>query len=490
MPNIQLTDDEHADFLVISTYLTEVDAWKPRFGEFPMGHAINGLQRKSSPDSIAYLLDAMNDDDINLQFTVQSANTPAFLNTLTMDNPIELTHKELYDSELYNMLPNRTKATDKRTIKVHMESIGNSYEYLDIRKAFRTLSSYDPTYKLAATSVQVNTKHAVTLFVDKNADIIYVIHNMAHTDKKNYREMALRVIALIPYLLDYTPSFGTDPFLALVSKDKTKLQPLIDQYITKYAAIAKEHRDNAKYNALGQIKLFDINVIQRDITTKRQLIRQQEATIASAYGSIEDLQAKILYAGNNDKDVQELINYIKKYKPNALLAATKQSTSCIDFELAVDHMYFDEGLLNILSKRASHLLYHGTPLGQLMLGIQAGKYDVRWRGALRVDFKNKSVDAQPVHTVTPDYLVNPHTEEYTCLGNNRRQIVKAIENGSYISMFEQLLSTVGNVNLSDGIVTTNALRNIMGAEHNSILDISTNTWMSFKEWKELYYVTT
>lgn len=484
---IHLTDEERDKCREIKHYLRDTNTPYPVLGDLPGLSPLWRLVRANRNSSLLYLLDAMDEDGININ-TMVKLQGPDLLDHL--DQPPVMDTETLH-SHLSDMVPMEARIVDKRTINIVVCNLTARYSnYQAQRTAFGNLRKMDTSLSIAAASLVMNPKHAVALFYDPKVETIYLFHNVdSARQMTTYLEMFIRLLAIVPHIVGYTPSFGLDPFIALVSKDKTKLQPLIDRYIAKYEPLVNDHLLNRKFNAIASLKLFDAHQLERDINSNIHDIEQLEDSIASKYSIINGLRAKLLAAGNDDAFTKELIEYIKKYKPNTLISAEAPSSSKVILTLACDHTYFDDNVLRILNNREGNRMHKSTPIGQLLLGIKDGKFDIRWRGIVIVDIARKSVATGTMSDTTGDYLINPHLNEWGCLGSNRAQITKAITNQNYIGMYEQLLATVGSINLSDGGVTKAALNRIENATYNSILDCSTGEWMPFKQWKEKFYVT-
>lgn len=483
--DIYLNVSEQQKIKAITRYREEQHGYVYSTGNHAHGHPISKLNRPSSVTNLIPLFEAMKEDGILIKMYTKPDSRVDLLDKL-LDPPF-LTTEQFYD-QMSDLIPLDPEPGGVRTLKLAVINIGDNYKWNDHRQVFSHLAGFDKTFKMAATSLVVNTKHAVCLFVDKERDTAYVIHNSAQAEEKGlYLEVWRRFIALIPHLFDYKPSFGIDPFIGLVDKHKARIQPVIDWYIDKYYAEVQAWERDAKFRGLLEVKTFNVTRLEQQNRHDMKNIESWESEIANCYRKIAERQAKIMHADGANEHMQELVDYIIKYKANSIMDIAKVSDTAFEIEFIADHMYYDDRLFDILKNKRASKLHHDQPLGQLLQGIRDSKFDVRWTGRLHIDIQANEVKAADLQQFHPDYLINPHLHEFSCLGTNAGQIRKAIEAGNYIGMFEQLLGTVGSINLSDGTITVRAFNAMENARNNSIWDGINNEWVNFKTWKDRHY---
>lgn len=103
------------------------------------------------------------------------------------------------------------------------------------------------------------------------------------------------------------------------------------------------------------------------------------------------------------------------------------------------------------------------------------------RGASDVDglqhyaFPNKYIN----------YLPNQHIQQYECLGDNRREIIVALNRGDYICAIEQCISSAGNINMADTAVLPHFIEEIFDEDADKIIELPDGesvTPMEAVEW--------
>lgn len=93
--------------------------------------------------------------------------------------------------------------------------------------------------------------------------------------------------------------------------------------------------------------------------------------------------------------------------------------------------------------------------------IKSGRGESDAEGMPHYSFPNKYIN----------YLPNQHIQQYECLGDNRREIIMALDRGDYICAVEQCISSTGNINMADTAVLPHFIRKIFDEDAEKIIEL-------------------
>lgn len=379
---------------------------------------------------------------------------------------------------------------DTYIIKIH--SIYDYYKQKDMREVYSKLNNIDSTYSLASTVLIEDTHHSVWLHVDKAKRIVHVLTSK-NKSTTHMEVLTRRLVSLIPTLFDINLDdtlVNPNELISLISLQKDKRMYSFNYTMDQYLNDALKWKENAKYTALLEITSFDKTKTLEAIESKKRTVRSRESDIIALYEQIRRMQMEIAYYNNGmlESKIDELVNYIKEYKPQSLVKARKISSTKAELTLKAPMVFTDPNVFTPIYERGTDGLRKDTALGQLYYhAVITDRVVIHMRAKITVNFKTGDVAAHQLTTsAKSDAMVNPHLSAASCFGTNRNTIVQAANANNYIALYEQLLGAVGSINFADGAVRPYVITYSENCPGSYIEIKETGERITLNQWKEIY----
>lgn len=286
--------------------------------------------------------------------------------------------------------------------------------------------------------------------------------------------------------------------------DGTEVYNIIREYYAEYEARAQER---VLLDALNTMTTAIYENRERDLI---RLIEDTQRSIDDMYRRISDYterlnthKANYLLFKFTDEDarVQELKTFLHnsyanitglKAENGVIYIAYK--TPLVFFESDAMQRYFDSTRTNVvndapnwvqqllkdlfINKTKQLLIETGA-----VIGIENPRVDYRNPGAIRTDiYTTREFSGIP----------NPHHHYYNCWGDNKPNILRALQEHDYVLAITQVFAAMGGLNLTDTPVMEKFIRHELREykETPCIKDVATGEVIAINEFERRYNAST
>lgn len=286
------------------------------------------------------------------------------------------------------------------------------------------------------------------------------IYTTEHT--KQFHQQVICAIPLIYSKTAEEPSETFNEQITSLSEEFASFESLITEDILKhltdyYTKATAEHinkaKDSAMQNFLESMRKNSRKNIANQEKTLKNRIADYESTLASLY---KELQANYtMQTGLTavQKTLEEDLN--KAMASNKQITLDKCANDVLDVTVTTFLNNYDSRPVgNIaLQKFSSKVIAHA--FNKL---FSDGTYNLKIKQSFQLDLAYNNVYAnnnnnigttQGILTNNQGLPGNPHLVYYSCFGQNRSAIIKAIESANFYGLFTTLTSCAASINFYD-----------------------------------------
>lgn len=292
-----------------------------------------------------------------------------------------------------------------------------------------------------------------------------------YSNKEMDALMQRKLLAIFPALVQRfttcTISDQTKAFcMALSAPNTDTFDNLMKTKFNVVELLEKIRRDSFAqvFQNMAQRALDSLTSQVRRVTND---IAGYENQLTSSYVALRELQLRL--AGfqmlNNTGDYESDVKY---YCKNNNLIAVRPNNNGIRYTVKAPVLYYDESFAKKMFTQGSRFWDNNSARGTRASEVLKLLHDVFVERKFIMFFgESVDVDAEGVHRTGEivSYAgnplnANPHHRYFNCFGNSNAPIAKAFTNNDYITLLEQVLACVGNLNLADGVVFNRFFNNL------------------------------
>lgn len=239
-------------------------------------------------------------------------------------------------------------------------------------------------------------------------------------------------------------------------------------------------------NVLKDIKGLDNDYYIKLIAGVQAKIIMSNEALRRAYENLRQTQLD-QSLNKNEHPFKELAEYIENVDLGHTLKYIHYANKILKLTMITDKLHIRQEDLTIVlnnsaiskSKRELLELYQAALHGKVKLILSA---------SFKIDMTKNTIMGFERYMKVPMFQAIPnfHITMYSCLGSNETEITKALISKNYLILYEQLLYTVGNINILDSTV----MNEFVGLNSSStkipnhfIQFPNEDKLLTFKEWK-------
>lgn len=285
------------------------------------------------------------------------------------------------------------------------------------------------------------------------------IYSNKEMDALMHRKLLAIFPALVQRFTTCTISDQTKEFcMALSAPNTDTFDNLMKTKFNITELLEKVRRDNFTqvFQGMAQRTLDSLTTQVRRVTND---ITNYENHLTSDYAALRELQLRL--AGfqmlNSTGDYESDVKY---YCKNNNLIAIRPHDNGMRYTVKAPVLYYDESFAKKMFTEGSRFWDNNSARGTRAREVLKLLHDVFVERKFIMFFgESVDVDVEGAHrtgeivTYADNPLnANPHHKHFNCFGNSNAPIARAFTNNDYITLLEQVLACVGNLNLADGVV--------------------------------------
>ena len=324
-----------------------------------------------------------------------------------------------------------------------------------------------------------------------NKNTVLYIENL---DTRKLHYLQVSIVAFLPWYINKDHGITEEEMQLVKSLSKPTsdcymecLSKIASKYDFRIARIRRylagyEKRIEEQMIANQRCELEDIDrridSLTDDIT--RYLCDREEASIR-----LMGLEEKARTGSGEDSELMEY------FLCNKALDIQRVSGDKIYFVVKGYLDYFDRACAERTIKNQNSFVHTGAPsadvdknttmlLKEIFVNPDP-RLKIKVCAAYVIDIANRQLDAVKGYSFTavaPDYMPNPHINNYRCIGNYRAPITDAFRRNDYIGVIEQCVASCSSLNWTDGTVMASFMREDMYSAKNKFIELPDGTSVS------------
>ena len=282
---------------------------------------------------------------------------------------------------------------------------------------------------------QHNTQLNIMLYEWLTPQMLYLILSMLGS--------AFPTLALDPELLD-----------ALINKSETQYCNRLEQMIrAEQDAILELKRQEQRKNIITLLQDGQLPALRKNVERARAEYNNQLDVLNQRQRTLKEQEQALfakLYSGQQSQErITEFVNYMFNRKA---VAEVETSSDRIYLNIVTPLLYWDtQAAITLCSSQRENQLNKTTRIKQAATNIFINQiHRIVFKTGIVWDLDSCEVGWS--RDFTRDGPPNPHLSEYTCFGDHKPLIQKALREGNYEVALEQTIASCASLNLFDGPV--------------------------------------